>query len=163
MALLLNECSIIRSNGRRWSESFQTSLRFCATVELSRRNDVVYVGRADNACCGLFFFAPLRRVGSFDRLAQRFGCSAVRSFDCSVVWLFGVPSFSIECYSAISHFTISHSTISHSTISHFTISHSTINFRLFFRLLPFFYYHLYIFTFVPCVFYRSRFPFVRLI
>ena len=134
MALLLNECSIIRSNGRRrWSESFQTSLRFCATVELSRRNDVVYVGRADNACCGLFFFAPLRRVGSFDRLAQRFGCSAVRSFDCSVVWLFGVPSFSIECYSAISH-----STISHSTISHSTISHSTINFSSFFHLLPFF-------------------------
>lgn len=44
MALLLNECSIIRSNGR-WSKSFQTSLRFCSTVELSRRNDVVYVGR----------------------------------------------------------------------------------------------------------------------
>lgn len=38
----------------------------------------------------------MRRVGSFDRLAQRSGCSAVRLFDCSVVWLCGVPSFSIE-------------------------------------------------------------------
>lgn len=95
MALLLSECSIIRSNGRRWSKSFQTSLRFCSTGELSRRNDGVYVERIMLVMvCS--FFALVRRVGSFDRLAQRSGCSAVRSFDCSVVWLCGVPSFSIE-------------------------------------------------------------------
>lgn len=69
-------------------------MRFCSTGELSRRNDGVYVERIMLVMvCS--FFALVRRVGSFDRLAQRSGCSAVRSFDCSVVWLCGVPSFSI--------------------------------------------------------------------
>lgn len=139
MALLLSECSIIRSNGRRWSKSFQTSLRFCSTGELSRRNDGVYVERIMLVMvCS--FFALVRRVGSFDRLAQRSGCSAVRSFDCSVVWLCGVPSFSIEF--------ILPSVIMPSVFSSFfsTSCRFTV-----------------IFTFVPCVFYRSRFPFVRVI
>ena len=121
MALLLNECSIIRSNGRRWSKSFQTSLRFCSTGELSRRNDGVYVERIMLVMvCS--FFALVRRVGSFDRLAQRSGCSAVRSFDCSVVWLCGFRLFQ---YSLFFHQSLCHQF-----------------FRLFFHLLPF-YCHLY--------------------
>lgn len=104
MALLLSECSIIRSNGRRWSKSFQTSLRFCSTGELSRRSDGVYVERIMLVMvCS--FFALVRRVGSFDRLAQRSGCSAVRSFDCSVVWLCGFRLFQ---YSLFFHQSLCH-------------------------------------------------------